>query len=109
MKNFVQPGDVITVTASGDVASGSFQIVGIMFGIAATAAKAGEEYELKIGGVYDLPKTSAQAWTLGAAVYWDADNHVATTVATDNTKIGVAAEPAANPTGTGRVRLNMNF
>lgn len=109
MKNFVQPGDVITVAAPYDVESGGGLLVGLMFGIAAFAATSGVEVEAKTTGVFDLPKTSAQAWTVGAKIYWDNTNKVATTTATDNTLIGVAVAAAANPSATGRVRLNGSF
>ncbi|MCM0751519.1 hypothetical protein DEA98_09940 [Brucella pseudogrignonensis] len=108
MRNFIQPGNVITIVAAAAVASGSLVVAGKIFGIAATSAANGEEFELALGGVYELPKTSAQAWAVGAEIYADA-NGIATTVSTDNTKIGVAVEPAANPSGVGRVRLNNNF
>lgn len=108
MRNFIQPGKVITIVAAAAVSSGSLVVAGKIFGIAATSAAIGEEFELALGGVYELPKTSAQAWAVGAEIYADA-NGIATTVSTDNTKIGVAVEAAANPSGVGRVRLNDNF
>ena len=108
MRNFIQPGKVVTAVATAAVTSGSLVVVGSMFGIAATSAATGEEFELCIGGVYELPKVSTQAWTAGATIYAD-DDGIATTVATDNTKIGVATEAADNPSGVGRVRLNESF
>lgn len=57
-------------------------------------------------GVFDLPKTSAQAWTVGAKIYWDSANGLATTTASGNSLIGTALAAAANPSATGRVRLN---
>ncbi|SEQ48773.1 Predicted phage recombinase, RecA/RadA family [Faunimonas pinastri] len=109
MQNFIQPGAVLTVTAPADVLSGDLVIVGNMFGIAASNAASGDDVEIKIGGVYDLTKSSAQAWTQGAKIYWDATNKGATTTASGNTYIGVAALVAANPSDIGRVRLNMSF
>ncbi len=109
MRNYVQPGNIITVIAPVDVASGDGVLVGSIFGIAGISAPAGTEVEIDLVGVYDLAKTSAQAWTQGAAVYWDAANKVVTTTAAGNTKIGVATLPAANPSAIGRVRLNGSF
>lgn len=108
MRNFVKPGEVLTATAAADVKSGEFVKIGAIFGVASTNAKAGDVFELVTGRVYDLPKTSAQAWAFGDVIYATAAG-VMTTVATDNTKVGVAVEVAANPSGTGRVRLNDNF
>ncbi len=109
MKNFVQPGQVITLVAPYDVASGGGLKVGIFVGIATYAAKAGEKVEVKLDGVFDADKTSAQAWTAGDAVYWDNTAKVFTTVASANTKVGGAVLDAANPSTVGRVRLNGAF
>lgn len=106
MKNFVQPGGTITVPAPANVSSGDGVLVGVLFGVAAFTALSGADVEIKVTGVFDLPKTSAEAWTVGAAVYWDNTNKVATTVSSGNTLIGKAVAAAANPSGIGRVRLN---
>lgn len=107
MRNFVQPGDVLTLTApSGGVVSGSGYKIGNIFAVAAADAAQTEEFEGQVTGTFDLPKTSAQAWTEGALVYWDETPGEATTVATGNLLIGIAAAIAANPSATGRVRLN---
>jgi len=107
MKNFIQTGDVVPVTApAGGVVSGSGVIIGSLFGIADHSAAEGAPVEIATRGVFDLPKTSAQAWTLGTKVYWDAASGVATTTASGNSLIGVALAAAANPSAIGRVRLN---
>lgn len=108
MRNFIQPGKTLTMVASSDVKSGEFYKSGSIFGVAATSAKAGEEFELETGGVYELPKVSAQAWAVGADIYADTAG-IMTTEETDNTKVGVAVIAAENPSGTGRVRFNDNF
>lgn len=114
MKNYLQSGDAITVPAPADVKSGDGVIVGALFGIAATDAASGDDVVLNTTGVYTLPKTSAQAWTVGAAIHWDAENGVATTSAddggtpaTDFLAIGHAVAAAANPSATGDVRLSI--
>jgi len=106
MKNFVQPGKTVTVAAPYDVASGAGCLVGSLFGVATIDAVSGANVDITTCGVYTLPKTSAQAWTVGAKVYWDDTNKVATTTATSNTLIGCAMAVAANPSATGDVRLN---
>jgi predicted RecA/RadA family phage recombinase len=60
---------------------------------------------VKTRGVFELPKVSAQAWTVGAPIYWDGTAGNATTVTTSNTLIGYATEAAANPSSVGRVRI----
>lgn len=109
MKNRVQTGKSITVTAGGTVASGSFQLVGAAFGVAATSASTGEEYELHIGDVYELPKATGVALAILALVYWDAAAGKVTNVSSGNTKIGVAARAAGSSDTSMRVRLNDCF
>ncbi len=105
MKNFIQPGDTLMVAAPANVASGDVVIIGLMIGIATTTALSGAPVAVKTTGVIELAKVSAQAWTVGVAVYWDSTNKQATTTSSANTLIGYAAEPAANPSSVGRVRL----
>ena len=92
MKNYVQPGNTITLTAPYAVASGDGLLVGSIFVIAAGAAALGEPVETALVGVFDITKVGSQAWTVGAKVYWDDTNKRCTTVATDNTSVGVAVE-----------------
>jgi predicted RecA/RadA family phage recombinase len=56
--------------------------------------------------VGDLAKVSAQAWTEGAKIYWDDTAKNFTTTSGGNTLAGVAAAAAANPSATGKVRLD---
>lgn len=109
MRNFIQPGKVLTAVApTGGVVSGKFYKIGLIFGVAATTAAEGLAFELAIGEVYEFPKVSAEAWTFGQAIYADAAGIMTTTVGS-NTKVGVAAAPSANPSGSGLVRLNDVF
>ena len=111
MKNYVQPGATITLAAPYAVTSGDGLLVGSIFGVAAGDAASGATVEAALTGVFDLTKIGSQAWTLGAKVYWDDTNKRCTTVATDNTLIGVAVEAVAGGAGDtiGRVRLNGSF
>ncbi|MGR3782718.1 MAG: DUF2190 family protein [Albimonas sp.] len=107
MKNYIQPGAMMSVTAPATVASGAGVLVGMLFGVAAADAASGASVEIATAGVFDLPKTSAQAWTAGAPIYWDPAEAEATSAAdAGNVLIGCAAAAAANPSATGRVRLN---
>lgn len=107
MKNFVQHGDIVTIIAAAAIASGDLVRVNSLIGVAATDAAIGDEVEIKVSGVFDLPKTSAQAWAVGNPIYMIAASSLLTNVAgTGNFLVGVATAVAANPSGTGRVRLN---
>lgn len=111
MKNYVQPGTTLTLTAPYAVTSGNGLLVGAIFGVAAGDAASGATVEAALTGVFDLTKIGSQAWTIGAKIYWDDTNKRCTTVATDNTLIGVAVETVAGGAGdtVGRVRLNGSF
>ena len=105
MQNYVADGDVISVTAPATVSSGDGVTVGQIFGVVVADASSGATVQLKTKGVFDLAKTSAQAWSVGDGIYWDEGNSVATNV-DSGILIGVAIAAAANPSATGRVRLN---
>ena len=106
MKNYIQDGVNVTVAAPADVTSGAGVLVGTLFGVASTDAASGAQVAIVTTGVFELPKTTAQAWTVGAAIYWDNTNTVATTASSGNTLIGKALAAAANPSATGIVRLD---
>lgn len=105
MKNFKQPGDTITVTAPAAVTSGDGVLVGSIFGVANFSADNGAEVEIKTTGVFELPKTSALAISVGDLLYWDNAAKVVNKTNT-NKLIGVAVSAAANPSPSVEVRLN---
>jgi len=80
MKTFVQPGQVITITATGAIESGKAYKVGELIGVAtgslsAEQVGAGEnEYELALGGVYAFNDEDAVAATQGLLVGYDSAN-----------------------------------
>ena len=111
MKNYVQPGNTITLTAPYAVSSGDGLLVGSIFGVAAGTAALGEAVEAALTGVYDLKKVASQAWAAGDKVYWDNTAKEATKTTTSNTLVGVAVVAVAGGASDtiGRVRLNGSF
>lgn len=113
MKNYIQPGDQMTVTAPATVASGAGVLVGSLFGVAVHDAASGSAVEIATTGVFDLAKAGSQAWTVGARIYWDDSAKVATTAAAAgaNKLIGVAAAAVGSGADetVGRVRLTGAF
>ena len=111
MRNYVQPGNTITLSVPYAVTSGDGLLVGSIFGIASGDAALNDPVEVALTGVFDLTKVGSQAWTVGAKVYWDDTNKRTTSVATSNTLVGVATEAVAGGAGDtiGRVRLNASF
>jgi predicted RecA/RadA family phage recombinase len=108
MKNFIENGDVIVVpnadvTGAVDLASGDGFVVGSLFGVCVTDIAVGDSGPIKTRGVFDLAKTTSQAWTLGQKIYWSAATGKATSTASSNKLIGVASEAADSAAATGKV------
>ena len=109
MKTYVQQGDTLTLTAPYNVDAGAGFKVGSIIAVANSAALSGATVEGLTVGVVDVAKVSAQAWTVEAPIYWDDVAKNFTTTTTSNTLAGVVVAVAANPSATGRVRLNGAF
>lgn len=106
MKNFVQEGDNITLTAPYAVAAGAGFQVGGLFAVAANAAASGAEVVGVTEGVFILPKATGSAWTPGQIIYWDNSAKNCTTTTGSNLKMGHATEAAGSSADSGVVRLN---
>jgi predicted RecA/RadA family phage recombinase len=107
MKNFIGVGNRVTLVAAAITASGQAVLLGSLFGIAETAAAIGDPLVLMLNGIYDLPKTASQAWTVGQLIYWDVATSRVTNVVATNKLVGVAVLAVGAGAGetTGRVRL----
>ena len=92
MKNYVQPGNTITLTAPYAVTSGAGLLICSIFGVAAGTAILGDPVETAVEGIYDLKKVASHAWAAGDRVYWDNTAKQTTKTLTANTLIGVATE-----------------
>lgn len=103
MKNFIQPGDTLTIPAPAAVASGGVVVAGGLVGIASTDAASGEPVAVALRGVFFLPK-GAGAISLGATLHWDGAA-VTTDDSGDNPRIGRAAEGVGSGAGMIRVLL----
>lgn len=108
MKNYVQKGENITVTAAAAATSGDGVLINDLFGIAAGDAAIGEALDLVTVGVFTMTKVGTDAFAVGEPVYWD---DAAGLVTSDddtgsNPEIGLAVTAAANPSGTVNVRLH---
>jgi predicted RecA/RadA family phage recombinase len=107
MKTYVSEGEVLTLTApSGGVVTGTAYLIGSLVVVATRTVAQALPFEGLITGVVTHAKVSAQAWTEGVKIYWDNSAKDFTTTSGGNTLVGVAAEAAANPTATGKVRLD---
>jgi predicted RecA/RadA family phage recombinase len=107
MKNFIQRGDMITVTApTGGVTSGQGLLVGNLFGVAATTAAEGDSVEMATVGVYELPKLASAVIAAGARIAWDDTAKQVVLPGTGMVPIGIATVAAGNGVVTARVRLD---
>lgn len=114
MKNYVQKGDTITVTVAAgsdavNLSSGDGYLIGSIFGVAQHDAAIGETVHLALEGVFTLPKTTSQAWSVGDKAYWDAATGKVTTTAASNKQIGVVWAAAGAADTTGNVGLTGAF
>lgn len=108
MKNYVQEGDTMTMTApGGGVVSGSPYLIGALFGVAVVTATAGVDFELRVKGVFsDMPKATGEVWSKGDPLYWDATAGKLTKTAGNNLNVAVVAEAALTGDATGTVKIN---
>lgn len=106
MKTYIGSGDVLEFTApGGGVVKGTGLLIGALFVVPTVTAAAGEKFAGLVTGVVEHAKVSAQAWTEGQRLYWNAGLGQVTSVATDGAFLGVAAAAAANPSAVGQVLL----
>lgn len=111
MRNYVQRGETVTLTAPAALVSGQGFLVGAIFAVATADAASGAEVEGLTVGVVDLPKATIEAIGQGARVYWDAGEGEVTADDNEgaNIAIGAAVQAAGNPSASLRVRLNGSF
>lgn len=110
MKNFIQEGDTVTLTAPYAVTSGQGFQVGTLFAVASADAANGASVEGVIDGVFDITKNTGanESFAQGAAVYWDNTNKRCTYTSNTNANklIGAATVAATTSATVVRVRLN---
>lgn len=106
MKNFVQIGDVLTLTPPAAVASGVGYLFGAaLFGVATNDVASGALGEFITEGVVTIGKTSALAISVGDRLFWDATNKVVNKTSTAQQQVGVAVAAAVNPSATVQMKL----
>lgn len=106
MQNYKAPGDVLDCLAPYDVVAGEGALVGGIFGVAADDALSGAAVRLKTEGVFEMEKTSAQAWAVGERIYWNDSTKKCENLPAAGMYIGLCTEVAANPTAVGKVKLS---
>lgn len=105
--NFVQPGEVLTYTngTGSDIAAGAVVKLGATedctLAIALVDIANGKSGEVKLGGVFTVPKVSAAVFKQGESLIWDAsagafDDNQATPATGDVSGSVIAAADGAN-------------
>ena len=108
-KNFKQSGDTLMLAPGAAVASGTGYLFGTaLFGVALSDVDSGVAGPFATEGVWELPKTSALAISVGDRVYWDATNKVVNKTTASQECIGVAVSAAANPSASVLVKLGVS-
>ena len=107
MKNFIQAGNVVTLTAPYALASGDGALVGSIFGLATNAASSAASVELFVGQcVAEVTALSTDTGAAGIKMYWDNTNKRATVTSTSNSLIGVLMLAKVTATTVATIRLN---
>ncbi|QKV20247.1 DUF2190 family protein [Oricola thermophila] len=106
MKNYVEPGNTITVPApAGGVTSGQPVAVGSLRGFAAATAAEGEDVAIVRAGVFTVTKEAGTAWSVGDKVYLKSGGTEFNKTASGNTLFGFATAAAASADTTGEICL----
>lgn len=111
---YVQDGDILdyTNTSGSTIASGTPVVMGNIIGVALADIANNATGSVAIEGVFNLPKVTGSAWTIGSKLLWDAsagkfDVGTATPATGDVSACCVAAASAASAATTGAVKLNV--
>lgn len=90
-----QKGETLDYTATEAVKNGDIVSLNTRIGVAGNDIAAGETGAVHVEGVFELPKAAGEI-TLGAAVYWDAENQeISTTESGIPAGYAVAASDAS--------------
>lgn len=108
MKNHVQHGENVDITAPYAVSAGGGVLVGALFGVAIVDIANGAVGTISTEGVYTLAKATGAGTdgAQGAKAYWDNTAKKVTGAASGNTLVGCFMAAAATGDATATVRLN---
>lgn len=93
MKNYIGPGQSVTVTMPYAVTAGNGALVGAIFGVAINTYASGATGVVYTEGVCSgLVKASGtgEAWSVGDRLFWDDTNKRLTKNSTGNFQVGLA-------------------
>lgn len=106
MNNFIQPGAALEVTIPGARTKGEGVLVGArLFGIAFDTYTSGAAGVIWTQGVFDIAKTTGEAYTAGALLWWNNTTLKVMSGTGANVEVGVAILAATSGATTARVRI----
>jgi predicted RecA/RadA family phage recombinase len=105
--NFVQPGEVLKLTApSGGVVAGTPKLIGSIVVVPPVTAAQTVQFSAMVTGVATVAKATGATWSEGEKIYWDVGDGNFNTSAGGNTLAGVAVEAALSGATTGKLRFD---
>lgn len=105
MTNYIQKGEVLTLTAPYTVASGAGALVGSLFGVATADITSGASGEFQMTGVVQLNKNTSNAATAGYPAFWDNSAKEITPLANGTVPVGFFTEAQLAADTTAKVLL----
>jgi len=106
MKNYIQEGDVLTLTPAAAVASGVGYLFGVaLFGVATADVAANTPGEFACEGVVTIAKTGTLAVAVGDRLFWDATNKCVNKTVTAQQCVGICVEATDAAAGTVLVKM----
>lgn len=108
MKNYVQNGDYLEITAAATISSGDGVLVGDLFGVAMTDIANGAKGTLAVKGVYEIAKATdvGSGGTIWTPAYFDATQKKVTAIASGNVQVGLFAETTLDAATSASVLLS---
>lgn len=107
MKNYVQPGEVIEITAGANLVSGQPVVIGEMVGICCHDIASGAAGRVALCGVFTVVKAAGATWSKGQKLFWDKTNLNFTPTASADADLmaGFAFEDALIGATAGQLKL----
>ncbi len=105
MGSFVQAGGLLDYTPSSAKAAGDVVLLNKLVCVVPRALAANELGSVATEGVFEVDKTTGEAWAQGEPLYWVSGTSKFSTTASGNTKAGYAAKAALSADTTGQILL----
>lgn len=105
MKNYVQPGKVLDLTAPAAIISGQALVIGSLFVVAQADAASGEKFAGLAEGVVTIPKLATDVMAEGAKVNWNTTTKQLQLATSDLDGVGSVVEAAGNGTAEVKIKL----